>query len=319
MMLLTDELFSDEADVGELLQTVTLSRYLNLRAPPVYRDEFDLARLFEMRSIDFKQSTRTTKAGFVWLLNRIYLHPVFHNNSFRPQLPVPHQLAIALERLGSNGNGASVGRCARNLNVARGTVIKVTRRVIEAITSLGPHFMTGWPGSCGDSMVYKRMALHTNASQFFDSGQYLIGDAAYSLTMTTIPPYKVPAANLPENVEFNYCLAKSRVRNEHAIGVLKARWSSLKEMRLHLYRPTDMQAYIHWIYACIILHNMLASLDDTWRDLTSSDAHEQETIEEESEESSGEEDIPTVASERFRAKIKKKCLKHHHDLGTLPI
>ncbi|KAA1101533.1 hypothetical protein PGT21_023716 [Puccinia graminis f. sp. tritici] len=74
------------------------------------------------------------------------------------------------------------------------------------------------------------MALHTNASQFFDPGQYLIGDAAYNLTMTTIPPYKVPAANLLENVEFNYCLAKSRVRNKHAIGVLKARWSSLKEM-----------------------------------------------------------------------------------------
>ncbi|KAA1069387.1 hypothetical protein PGT21_022922 [Puccinia graminis f. sp. tritici] len=111
-MLVTDELFSNEDDMGDLLQTVILSRYLNVRAPPVFHDEFDLARLFEMQSIDFKQSTRTTKEAFVWLLNRIYLHPVFHNNSFCPQLPIPHQLAISLEQLGANGNRASVGRCA---------------------------------------------------------------------------------------------------------------------------------------------------------------------------------------------------------------
>ncbi|KNE92694.1 hypothetical protein PSTG_13904 [Puccinia striiformis f. sp. tritici PST-78] len=144
MMLVINKLFNDKGNIGELLQTVTSSRCLHTRAALVFRDKFDLAKLFEMCSIDFKQATRTTKEVFIWLLNRIYLHDVFHNNSFRPQLPVPHQLALALERLGSNGNGASVGQCARNLNIARGTVIKVTRRVIEAITSLGPQYVV-WP------------------------------------------------------------------------------------------------------------------------------------------------------------------------------
>ncbi|KAI9603929.1 hypothetical protein H4Q26_003538 [Puccinia striiformis f. sp. tritici PST-130] len=61
MMFVIDELFNDKADLGELIQTIMSSRYLNTRAPPVFRDEFDLARLFQMRSVDFKQATRTTK------------------------------------------------------------------------------------------------------------------------------------------------------------------------------------------------------------------------------------------------------------------
>ncbi|KNE89512.1 hypothetical protein PSTG_17027 [Puccinia striiformis f. sp. tritici PST-78] len=109
MMLVEDELFDNKADIGELLQTVTSSRYLHRRAPPVFHGEYDLEKLFEMRSINFKQATCTTKEVFIWLLNQIDLHDVFHNNCFRPQLPVPHQLELAHKRLGSNGNGASVG------------------------------------------------------------------------------------------------------------------------------------------------------------------------------------------------------------------
>jgi hypothetical protein len=39
------------------------------------------------------------------------------------------------------------------------------------------YFISGWPGSCGDSKVYQRMQLHQNPSQFFDQGKsisYLI-------------------------------------------------------------------------------------------------------------------------------------------------
>jgi hypothetical protein len=38
----------------------------------------------------------------------------------------------------------SVGQFSRNLNVATGTVIKVTRRVLEALVSLGPTCLK-WP------------------------------------------------------------------------------------------------------------------------------------------------------------------------------
>ena len=57
-----------------------------------------------------------------------------------------HQLALTLELLGSCGNGASIGRFSRNLNVGRGTMVKVSRRVIEALISLGPKYLK-WPDS----------------------------------------------------------------------------------------------------------------------------------------------------------------------------
>ncbi|KAA1077232.1 hypothetical protein PGT21_015776 [Puccinia graminis f. sp. tritici] len=119
-----DFLFDDQAMISDVFDLVLRNRYLNDRSPGRTREEFDLAQLFNMRDEDFKQAVRTTKSGFMWLLGLITLNPVFHSASFRPQLPVPHQLALTLERLGSNGNGASVGRFSRNLGVGRGTVIK---------------------------------------------------------------------------------------------------------------------------------------------------------------------------------------------------
>ncbi|POW06436.1 hypothetical protein PSTT_08985 [Puccinia striiformis] len=277
-----DTLFSEEAEAMDLLQQVLSHRYLEARRPPKSR------------------AARTSKDGFVQVLEKIVGNPVFHRGGGRwAQLPIAHQLALTLERLGSNGNGASVGRFSRNLQVGRGTVIKVSRQVIAALVSLGrmyvqwpnrerraeisevlrmegfercvgfvdgttiplfqrpgfdgetffdckkryslnaqivcdcdkyiTSFLTGWPGSCGDSKVYKRMQLHVNSSEYFDEGQYLLADSAYELTNTVIPSYKSPASNSSINTEFNYCVAKARVRNEHTIGILKARWSSLQD------------------------------------------------------------------------------------------
>jgi hypothetical protein len=78
------------------------------------------------------------------VLDKIVGHEGFHRWGRCPQLPFPHQLALTLERLGSNGNGASIGRFSRNLTVGRGTVVKVLRRVIEALISLGRTYVQ-WP------------------------------------------------------------------------------------------------------------------------------------------------------------------------------
>jgi hypothetical protein len=133
-----------------------------------------------------------------------------------------------------------VGRFSRNLSVGRGTVIKVSRRVIQAINEVSTNyivwpnkeqqaeisevmteegfegcigfvdgttiplhqrpgldgelywdrkkqysincqvicdcdrfitsFMTGWPGTCGDSLVFKNMKVHLEPNRFFDPG-----------------------------------------------------------------------------------------------------------------------------------------------------
>ncbi|EFP83358.2 uncharacterized protein PGTG_08544 [Puccinia graminis f. sp. tritici CRL 75-36-700-3] len=101
-------------------------------------------------------------------------------------------------------------------------------------------YMTGWPGTCGDSMVFKRMMLQKEPALFFDRGKYLIADSAYELGVHCIPAYKAPAAYIKENTEFNYCLARSRVQNEHTIGILKGRWASLQQLQLAIQKPSDM-------------------------------------------------------------------------------
>ena len=131
--------------------------------------------------------------------------------------------------------------------------------------------------------------------------QFLLADSAYKLTQTVIPAYKAPAAYQASNAEFNFRLAKSRVRNEHTIGMLKSRFASLKELRLHLYKRGHMVPYIKWIYSCMILHNMLAELQDTWESLygNAEGSHDPEPI-----------DIPSDSARNFRARVKQRCLRH---------
>jgi hypothetical protein len=127
-----------------MLQFVLSNRYLNPRRAPKSQGEFDLERLFDMPDNDFRQAARTTKHGFVMVLDTIAGNKVFHQGGRRPQLPIAHQLALTLERLGSNGNGALVGRFSRKLQVGRGTVIKVSQRVITALVSIGRTHVQ-WP------------------------------------------------------------------------------------------------------------------------------------------------------------------------------
>lgn len=122
----------------------------------------------------------------------------------------------------------------------------------------------GCPGSCADSSVFKRMGIYRHADNFFSRGEYLLADSAYPSLLTVLPAYKRPLADRPDNTEFNYYLAKSRVRNEHTIGVLTSRWASLREMRNQLRSKGEMDSLIEWVLGCCVLHNMLAKLGDAW-------------------------------------------------------
>jgi hypothetical protein len=85
--------------------------------------------------------------------------------------------------------------------------------------------------------------------------------------MTCFPAYKSPAANIPINIKFNYCIAKAQVRKKRTIGILKGRWVSLQELRLALQTKRDMQNIIQWVNACFTLHNMLAQLGNAGEEM----------------------------------------------------
>ncbi|MBW0496258.1 hypothetical protein O181_035973 [Austropuccinia psidii MF-1] len=324
------------------------SRYLSRPLNKNPLESFDMDSIFNMRDDDFWQGMRTSKEGFVFIYEKIKNHAVFTNNSTCKQLPIAHQLALTLERLGSNGNGGSVGKFARNFQVGQGTVISTTRRTegdfsgnegcigfIDGTTfplyqkpawqgefffdwkknySLNAQILcycdknitaitTGWPGSCADYMVYRNMGLFTNTDRFFDK--------AYPLNDHLIPAIRAPAANTRINTEFSFCLAKSRVRNEHAIGILKGRWASLREKRLQLHGKHDIVQYVNWIKACCILHNMLSQLKDSWVELSK----------EVRNDSLGRfpNDVPSPTAAELQRVVIDRCVIHNYELGDLPI
>ena len=111
------------------------------------------------------------------------------------------------------------------------------------------------------------MKISQYPERYFGQNQYLLADSAYTNTTYTIPAYKGQALENPDIKKFNTYLAKSRVRNEHAIGILKGHWSSLREMRNQLRSPKELNSLIDWVIVCVILHNMLAKIGDKWIDL----------------------------------------------------
>jgi hypothetical protein len=97
-------LSDDVDDLSILIQVMLSSCYLVPRTKPIHQMQYDIAQLFQMPDNESKQAVRTSESGFMALLREISHHKVFGTAYIVPQLPVPHQVALTLERLGSYGN-----------------------------------------------------------------------------------------------------------------------------------------------------------------------------------------------------------------------
>jgi hypothetical protein len=114
-------------NAAKMLVQVSASRYL---APRIhlprnrYWLEEGLAMLYEK---GFRQQIRVSHDSFHFILRMIVDHPIFTNNSPNEQMPVEHQLYIALWRFGRFGNGASLIDAGRLFSISKGTVFKATK------------------------------------------------------------------------------------------------------------------------------------------------------------------------------------------------
>jgi len=61
-------------------------------------------------------------------------------------------------------------------------------------------------------------------------------------------------------------LGEARVKIEHAFGVLKCRWGSLRGILINIRTGQDHVRVLAWIMSCILLHNLLSNLesDEDW-------------------------------------------------------
>jgi len=63
-------------------------------------------------------------------------------------------------------------------------------------------------------------------------------------------------------------LAEASIKIEHAFGVLKSRYGSLKGIPINIRTGQDQVKVLAWIMSCILLHNFLSTLesDEDWVD-----------------------------------------------------
>lgn len=120
-------------------------------------------------------------------------------------------------------------------------------------------FVVGWPGSVHNNRVWSNCRLKLKPSKYFIQNQYVLGDSAFQASTHMVPAYKKPPRSDldPHKSFFNIKLAKARIKTEHCIGLLKARFQYFKGVRVIIRSKADMKKIIKYFTTACILHNLL--------------------------------------------------------------
>ncbi|CAK5267076.1 unnamed protein product [Mycena citricolor] len=122
----------------------------------------------------------------------------------------------------------------------------------------------GWPGGVPDVKVFKHSDLWLRRNRYFGPQNYLLVDKGYPSTPYTIRPFDEPeiaSASTQDRSRmhrFNHRLSRVRISIEHAFGLLKARFPSLRNLGPH----KDIQDVYKTIEVLLILHNICLDLQD---------------------------------------------------------
>jgi hypothetical protein len=143
----------------------------------------------------------------------------------------------------------------------------------------------GWPGSVGDSRIFKTSRLNTMyvnwLSQFrmsrlvtgeFDNGApiyeeipaFILADSAYPNSKHLVTTFKVTEMADPVINALNKKLGGARYHIENAFGILKG-WFRIFQSPLEC-AGEDIRFAITLISAIFVLHNFLIDIQDPMRD-----------------------------------------------------
>jgi hypothetical protein len=106
------------------------------------------------------------------------------------------------------------------------------------------------------------MGIYLNPTSYFSENEYLLTDTAFEANWFCIPAYKCIGGNHlllpPDKTEFNFCLARARVRSEHVMGVWKGCMPWLRGIHMVLSDDPKSMENIHCaIDATIVFHNIM--------------------------------------------------------------
>ncbi|AAW45247.1 hypothetical protein CNH01500 [Cryptococcus deneoformans JEC21] len=156
------------------------------------------------------------------------------------------------------------------------------------------YFQYGYPASAHDARIFKNCSLFEEAnadaqsnreamlqgravhSEMISQGEYLLADSAFPAGDWCVPLFKRRRGqndlDRPE-AKFNKKCSSARVKIEHAYGILKNRWQSLRSLRVKICNVRDEGVATCWIQACVVLHNLLIDTGD-WYNQLDGDADE---------------------------------------------
>ncbi|MBW0543429.1 hypothetical protein O181_083144 [Austropuccinia psidii MF-1] len=136
-----------DSDIQEdiiLLDMIISQRYINPCKRYSSHYMYTMNYLQTLSSEKFQQLCRTTHESFEKLVAQIQADKTFQNSSQNKQHNPAIQLAVALSRLGSNGNGAALGKIGMLFVISHGAIVLYTQRVIQILMKL-KHKVIVWP------------------------------------------------------------------------------------------------------------------------------------------------------------------------------
>ncbi|MBW0540469.1 hypothetical protein O181_080184 [Austropuccinia psidii MF-1] len=146
ILVVESNIDSDLEEDVSLLHHLSTQRYLTPRQKNPSAYIYNSSNLVQLSSHKFKQLCHTTHESFQRLVTLIQDDTIFHNSSRFKQRDPAIQLAVALARLGSNGNGASLGKLGMLFGVSHGAIVLYTQCIIKALIKYEKEYIM-WPNS----------------------------------------------------------------------------------------------------------------------------------------------------------------------------
>lgn len=136
----------EEEETALLYSLVSSSRFISDHSPQVRSSHYFINIFPLISDNEFRSMFRTTRLGFMGVLEEIKDDPVFWNNSTCAQVQPIYQLAVALSRFGVNGAAAGLLKWRALFGIGFGTVGLFTKRVITALLKLKNKYLV-WPNA----------------------------------------------------------------------------------------------------------------------------------------------------------------------------
>ncbi|KAJ3564072.1 hypothetical protein NP233_g8537 [Leucocoprinus birnbaumii] len=153
-----------------------------------------------------------------------------------------------------------------------------TAKVISTVVSM-PNLRIidvgyGFTGSTHDASAWQKTRIYSEKERYLEGNEFIWADSAYPIEEWLVAPYKKPEHDEPENELFNNHLSMIRIRSEHAIGFLKGRFQSLKDLRILIRNAETHKLATYWVLACVAVHSFAMEIEAEERGLSSADEND---------------------------------------------